>query len=918
MAAAVIGREDELAAIEDFLERSQRRPSGLVIAGEPGIGKTILWRACIQQAGDQFGRILACRAAEAEATLSFAALADLLGEHLDDGLALLTGLRRRALEVALLIEEPDAEALDQRAIALAFLDVLRGLAQPAPLLVAVDDVQWLDASSAQVLQFALRRLDAEPLGLLATVREETGMRPPLGLEQLEQLSLGPLSIGALHRLLRERLELSLTRPELSRIQEATGGNPFFALELGRELVRANARPAPGRPLPVPGSLKELLGARLARLPARTRDMLLSAAAMGRPTAEALALVHCDATERELERAAHAGVIELDDSRVRFSHPLLAAVCYQQAPIWKRRAAHRLLADAVSEAEERARHLALASDGPDASVAEALVGAAEQAAARGATASAAELAELSAELTPSDNPAVKRQRLLRAADFHCYSGDRERAAAIPERLLADVLAGSERADVLFALASARTRELPAMIEICEEALAEAGDDAVRCSRILAFRSWVRLQSDLRGALADARAALEHAERVGDPVLLAAAIARVAIAEMLTGEITPGLLERGVAIEESVDLMLEFHQSPRAALPRYLLRSGELDRARAILREAEERATARGDEGTRGHILWILIMVDWLAGRWHEALEHGGVALELGEQTHDQQYRATVLNAAALVHAYLGNIDAARRSAEEALSIARAVSDETFAIWSLGVLGHLELALGEIEQASRRLYELPARTLALGWLDPMIPFWSDALECLVALGEFDQARSSLSHYEERARRLDRPWSLEVAGRCRGLLEAAELDFGTAERTLLSTVAAAPRLPFPFERARTLLALGSVRRRARQKRAARETLEQALAMFEELHSELWAERVREELGRISGRRSATALTEAEERVASLAARGFSNKEIAAALFMSVHTVEAHLTRSYRKLGVESRTQLTGRVSTETTAKV
>jgi DNA-binding CsgD family transcriptional regulator len=917
MATAVIARGDELAVLQRFLDRSRGGPAALVIAGEPGIGKTILWEACIEQAREGFAHVLSCRAAEGEATLSFTGLADLLAHRLDQALTMLSGPRRRALEIALLIEEPDAEALDQRAIAFAVLDVLRGLAEPGPVLVAVDDAQWLDASSARVLQFAFRRLRDEPVGLLTTVREKTSPRVHLELERSERLSLGPLRLGGLHRLLRERLELNLTRPELVRMHEVTGGNPFFALELGRELVRAEVRLAPGQPLPVPGNLTELLGGRLSRLPTRTREVLLSAAAMGRPKAEVLSAAHREGTQAELERAARAGVLELEASRVRFSHPLLAAVCYQEAPIWKRRAAHRLLADAVEGDEERARHLALAADGPDASVAEALARAAEDAASRGATAVAAELAELAAGLTPSGG-SLRRRRLLRAADFHCLSGDRDQAAAIPEELLNDVPPGAERADVLFALASARTRELPALIRVCEEALAEAGDDAGRCSRILTFRSWVRLQSDLRGALSDARAALDHAECVGDPALIAGAIARVAIAEMLTGEITPGLLERGIAVEERVERLLEFHESPRAAFPRYLLRSGELHKARAILRQAEERATARGDEGTRGHILWILIMVEWLAGRWQQALEHAEVALELGEQTRDEQYRATVLNASALVHAYLGDVEHARRSADEALSIVHAVSDETFEIWTLGVLGHLELARGDVEEAARSLHELPARTLALGWLDPMIPFWSDALESLVAHGELEQARSFLGDYEERARRLGRPWAVEVAGRCRGLLAAAEADFARAEAILTETLAANPRLPFPFERARTLFALGSVRRRARQKRAARDTLEQAVDSFEALHAGLWAERARAELGRISGRRSLKTLTETEEIVASLAARGLSNKEIATALFISVHTVEAHLSHVYRKLGVRSRSQLGGRLRKQTVPKL
>ena len=151
------------------------------------------------------------------------------------------------------------------------------------------------------------------------------------------------------------------------MQEATAGNPFFALELGRELVRTNTRPAPGQPLRVPESLRELLGGRLARLPGETLDVLLLVAALARPTVELVAATY---GERErvleaLETAAREAVVELDDSSVRFAHPLLGSICYERAPLWKRRAVHRALAGVVSDVEERARHLALAADGPDA-------------------------------------------------------------------------------------------------------------------------------------------------------------------------------------------------------------------------------------------------------------------------------------------------------------------------------------------------------------------------------------------------------------------------------------------------------------------------------------------------------------------------------------------------------------------------
>ena len=299
-------------------------------------------------------------------------------------------------------------------------------------------------------------------------------------ERLERIPLGPLSLGALHHLLRARVELELTRPELVRVQEASAGNPFFALELGRELVRTGSRPETGKALPVPESLNELLGGRLARLPTDTGDVVLFAAALARPTVELVVAAHGhrETVVDALETAAREGVVELDDSRLRFAHPLLASICYEQAPIWKRRAIHGALARALSDVEERARHMALAAEGPDAVVASYLDAAAEQAAARGATGSAAELSELAAELTP-DDPALVRQRLVQAANYHRLAGAGEQAAGLLRQLLTVIPPGGERADILLGLASiwgAGASDIPMALELCDEALENAaGDD-----------------------------------------------------------------------------------------------------------------------------------------------------------------------------------------------------------------------------------------------------------------------------------------------------------------------------------------------------------------------------------------------------------------------------------------------------------
>ncbi len=321
MALDVIGREDELGSIEAFLGGVADGPGALVLSGEPGIGKTILWEEGVERASTSFSRILTCRGVEAEASLSFAGLSDLVGDAFEEAAPSLVPPRRRALEIALRLVEPGEDALDAHTIGLAVLDLLTTLSEQGAVLVALDDLQWLDQSSAGVLQMALRRLRANPVGLLATLRRAPGIavssefERAFSEERFAQLELRPLSVGALHRLLQERLGLELTRPELARVQEATAGNPFFALELGRELVRTGTRPSPGQALRVPESLRELLGDRLARLPAEVVDVLLQVAALARPTVELVAATYGDRERvlEALEAAIGEGVVALEDA-----------------------------------------------------------------------------------------------------------------------------------------------------------------------------------------------------------------------------------------------------------------------------------------------------------------------------------------------------------------------------------------------------------------------------------------------------------------------------------------------------------------------------------------------------------------------------------------------------------------------------
>ena len=925
---AVIGRDEALGSIRAFLAAAERGAAALVLAGEAGIGKTILWEEGVGEAERRFDRVLTCRGVEAEAALSFSGLSDLLSDVVADVAPLLLPVRRRALEVALLLAEPGEDVPDARAIGVALLDVLRILAERGPVLVAIDDVQSLDSASAGAIGLALRRLRVERVGFLVTVREALDVAMPFDFERilpedrLRRVVLGPLGVDALHRLLRGRLGLELARPEVARVGEASGGNPFFALEIGRELARTDVALDSELPLPVPASLGRLLRKRLERLPREMREVLLIASLAGRPTADVVARAyggHANALAA-LELAAREGVVVLEGHRVRFGHPLFGSVCHQAAPVWRRQAVHRSLAGVVADPEERARHLALSSDRPDPGVASELDAAAEHAAARGATAAAASLAELAAAMTPADRLEERRRRRFSAAWFHRFAGDFQRACAIFEQLLGEVPPGVERSDVLYALATTGRADLATRVRLCTDALSEAAGDNVRLAQILGFRAISRwVNGDVPGALRDAREGLQRAERVGDLVLVATALCRVGLIETMALEITPGLLQRGCAIEERLERPLLFHDSPRLMSAVQLTLQDELDRAAEMLEAMERDAVARGDEHARAFAVLQMIYRDWYAGRWRSALDHAAVALEMAEQTGELQYAAMACSFTASVEADAGLVEQARATAQRGLACAEQMRDEVFGILNLAALGAVELALGNLDEADRTLRELPSRLLATGHRQPgPVDVWPNTIETLITLGALEQARAYLTQYEALAALASRR-ARASAARCAGLIAAAEGDTAAAFAAFDRSLAELGPVQYPLERARTLLALGSVHRQAKHKRLARDALDRALAIFDELGAPLWAEKARTELGRISGRRPASGeLSETEERVAALAAEGRSNRQIAAELYMSVRTVEAHLSHIYRKLGVRRRAELARHlVSAERDAK-
>jgi DNA-binding CsgD family transcriptional regulator len=918
----MVGREVELGAVREFFDAVDRLPAALVIEGEAGIGKTTLWRAAIISAAEHGYRVLSTRPAQTESQVSYAGLADLLEPVLEVALTELPPPQRRALEVALLLRDAGGSVPDQAAIAFAFLGVLRAVAQEKPTLLAVDDLQWLDAPSTFALRFAARRLREEEIGLLFAARADRDgeASPELGRllieERIHEIQVGPLSLGALHRLIQSRLELVLARPTLQRLHETSAGNPFFALELARALRERGDQLEPGEPLPVSGELRQLLRARLAALAKDSEEALLIAAAVPQPTVGLVGQAMAKDPVPSLRRGADAELIELDGDQIRFAHPLFASAVYSEADLHRRREIHRRLAAIVGDPEERARHLALGAEGMDAGVASALDEAALIARARGAPQAAAELSELALRLTPESEAEAGHRRRLDAGAAHFEAGGTARARALFAETAEGADVGSLSAEALSRLARVHhyAGDQRLAVELFRKCLADPqADPLVQADAAEGLAtSLFFLREELADALGHARSAARIAEEDGSRTALAVALGTQGMIEAVLGRPAAArTLQSAVALEEYArELPLGRQPSFQLAVTRVW--GDDLDAARAALEAIWQRAVAQGDESSLPFALTYLSLAEYLSGRWHEAIRAANEGQEIALAAGQEIGRAFALSARALVASCFGRELAARSDAEEALALAEsgAMFATTTSLWALGLL---ELSLNNPAEAHRRLGPLVARVEDAGIGEPgSIRFLTDDVEALVALGDLHSAVAQLEHFEEHGRRLGRLSALAAAHRCRGLLAAAA---GSPDESFLQFRRALDeleQLPLPFERARTLLALGSAQRRGRQRRAARETLEAALAAFDELGASLWSERTREELKRISGRApSPGELTQAERRVAELVAEGRTNREVAAALYVTPRTVEGTLSRVYTKLGVRSRTELARRLA-------
>ncbi|HKD98420.1 MAG TPA: AAA family ATPase, partial [Micromonosporaceae bacterium] len=535
MAYAVVGRSEELGVLGGFLADTRADPCALLIEGEPGIGKTTLLYELVALARSRGIPVLTCRPTRSEMDLSYVGLMELLAGIDEEVVEALPAPQARVLRMILRKEEPEGQ-FDRLSLCVAVVAAVRALATTRPVLVAVDDAQWLDRPSSMALAFVLRRLagtatrvavarrSGEPVEWIA----ELSRLSPEG--RFDVLDLAPIGPSELSRILRRVLGWAPAWPRLMRIAELSGGNPLYALELARAF--GGVRSGEELDGPLPDGVVELSRSRIARLPRDVRDLVETASVPRIPTLDMLRRLDPGAPDphRTLAAAERGGIVTLDGDRVRFTHPILAASAYGSLPAARRRELHRAVAALSDDLEERARHLARAAVGPDPDVALALAGAAEQAWRRGAPDAAADLLRLACLRTPpEDTGALAFRRVAYGRLLHS-AGDTPGAIAELDAVAGSLPPGPARARAHFHLmyVTRLAGSLGRAVEHGLSAAADAVDDPSFQAEVYELLSRIS-DNDIARKLDIARKGNEAAGHVDDPDPYVLFHARAALVE-----------------------------------------------------------------------------------------------------------------------------------------------------------------------------------------------------------------------------------------------------------------------------------------------------------------------------------------------------------------------------------------------------
>ncbi len=910
----LLGRGAEQAAIERLLHQARNGRSGtLIIRGEPGIGKSALLKSAATSASSM--QVLSATGIEVESELPFSGLSELLHPVLGQ-MGKLPAPQAAALRGALALGPP---AGDRFTVAAATLGFIAAAAEARPVLVIVDDAQWLDSASLRAILFAARRLDADAVAMVFAVR--TGEPEVVEAPGIPDIVLTGLDFESSRRLLESSAPSTVKRPVAEQVHAATGGNPLAIIEVSRVLrpdQLSGAEPLTD-PLPAGSSILRSFERRIATIPAATQTALLICAASqsGSSTEVRQACQSLNVDFAALDIAEEAGLISNDGQRIRFEHPLIRAAAYHRASAPARRAVHQALARYLSEAASaRAWHLAAAATGEDEDTASALESAAWEARRRSAHAAASVTFERAARLSPA--PINRARRLLEAAGDAHVAGSSAHGLELLNQALEHTSDLRMRVEVLHTQgriemwtgspAAARKLLLPAAESIepldREKAALILVDAATTC-----HQEGDPVEGVLQPALKASRRAFELSNGLGG-VAEAAAKGLLGKTLILLGRLQEGypLLSQGHAfIEQADSIWLELQLAHCSVV---LLWLEEFERARASLERLINRARAISAPGALPYPLGHLSEVDFRMGRWQAAYagaaEAAGLARELG-QTNALVYALCCM---AWVEAGQGRDAECKAHLAEAMTMYGPLG-LTMGAYAAAITGLLELGLRRPTAAIAAQSPLEDILAAEQMQEPAL-FQSlpNLIEAYVHVGDRARATAGLDLLQFQADNTNRSWAKAAAARCRGLL--AEADFAVAFEEALNWHA---HTPTPFERARTELCYGERLRRARRRAEARERLHAALDVFQQLGASCWVDRTQDEL-RATGESldrvktgAVEDLTVQELQIAMKVAEGATNREVATELFLSPKTVEAHLSHIYAKLSIRSRTELAHR---------
>jgi len=912
----LIGRGAELRQIDEALAAARVGKSArLVIRGEPGIGKTALLEHAVANAGAM--RVITARGVEFEAGVPFAGLHELLRPALDS-ISRLTPTHAAALRSSLGLGER-IEA-DRLIVGAAVLDLLSAYAEDSPLLVAVDDAQWLDRASAEALAFAARRLIADTVAVVVAIRE--GDSSPLLSSGLPEIQLRGLAGDEASGLVRSATPRELSAEAVDRLVAATGGNPLALVELARSDVNLSAH----QELGVATSVERSYLRRADGLSAGARQVLLVIAAAGVADLRLAerAAQSLGATAAEIDEAEGvAGLISVVGERAEFAHPLARAAVYHAASPAQRRAAHRALAATMTDADgadRRAWHLAAASTGWDEEAAIALAETARRARESSAYDAAAEALAESARLT--EDAELRATRLLAAAENAWLGGRAERAVELLgiERKL--TRAATTKIDIESLdghIAMRRGAVLEGHRRMVEAARAVAPVDSVKAVRILSDAALSGYGGHPADMLPAAQEALDLLRPDDPPDVAACAHVAYGALAILAG--------RGSDGPEKLHASLAFFAriSSLAADPLLLTSAGitglflrEAEAGRDLLERALTEAREHAPTAALPSLLFMLARDAAATDRWSLARALYDESTRVARETTQFTWLAGGVAGLAWLDALEGRDDECRTHAAEARQLAEDYGMNLFKSWAMIALGQLDLAFGVPQGALAHFSECALFLDSVSIDDPDISPAPDIVDALVRLGRGEEARRVSDDYERRARAKGQPFALARAARSMALI--AEHDYTRHYEEALRHHRATTDV---FEQARTHLYYGERLRRSRRRVDARKHLREALKAFDRLGASPWAERALAELqasgetARVRDDRYRQQLTPQELQVALTLAEGLTTREAAARLYLSPKTVEYHLRHVYDKLEVRTREELRAAVLTEPRAE-